>query len=63
VSKIADFVQYLRDVRSETERVQWPEPRQTMLTTVAVVVFVVVTSLFLAGTDFLLSLAMEALFR
>ena len=61
MASFREIVQFLRDVRSESERVQWPNGRQTLITTGVVVVFVLVTGLYLAGVDFLISLVMEAM--
>ncbi len=48
-------VQFLKDVRSEMNRVAWPD-RQTVIASSLVVVFVlVVTALYLAGWDLVLA--------
>lgn len=59
----SDLVQFLKDVKVEAGRVQWPERRQTVVTTGVVLVFVFVTGLYLAGVDFLISLLMEQLLK
>lgn len=59
----SDLVQFLKDVKVEAGRVQWPDRRQTAMTTGVVLVFVAVTALYLAGVDFLISLLMETMLR
>lgn len=49
------IIEFLKGVRNELNYVQWPERKQTLLTTLAVVLFVVVTTLYLAGVDFVIS--------
>jgi preprotein translocase subunit SecE len=52
-------IQFLQDVRAEMKRVAWPD-RQTLIASSVVVVFVlVVTSLYLAGWDFLFAKLFE----
>jgi preprotein translocase subunit SecE len=46
---ILDFV---KESRAEVNKVTWPDQKQTMQGTIAVVVFVIATSLFLGLTDF-----------
>lgn len=60
---LSDLVQFLKDVRVEAGRVQWPDRRQTTITTTVVVVFVAATGLYLAGVDFLISFLMEMMLR
>jgi len=48
-------VEFFKGVRHELTYVQWPDRRQTLLTALAVVLFVAVTTLYLAGVDFVIS--------
>lgn len=59
----SDLVQFFKDVKVEAGRVQWPERRQTAVTTGVVLVFVLITGLYLSGIDFLISLLMEQLLK
>lgn len=49
------IVDFFKGVRNELTYVQWPDRKQTLLTTLAVFLFVVVTTLYLAGVDFVIS--------
>ncbi|HXX40058.1 MAG TPA: preprotein translocase subunit SecE [bacterium] len=52
-------MRFLRDVRSELNRVSWPD-RQMLIASSLVVVFVlVVTALYLAGCDFVFAKIFE----
>lgn len=42
---------FLRQVRSETSKVTWPSRRETMISTVMVLVMVVFASLFFFAAD------------
>ena len=44
---------FIRDVRSELRKVNWPSQRETVNLTVVVMAFSVVVGLFLGGIDFL----------
>lgn len=48
-------VQFLREVRIELKKVTWPSRKQTMGSTVVVIILVMVISLFLGVVDFSLS--------
>ena len=48
---------FLQDVRQEANKVTWPNRRETVITTVLVVVMCVLASLFLAVTDQVIHLA------
>lgn len=43
--------QYLKDVRQETSKVSWPSRRETMITTVMVLIMVTISSIFFLGVD------------
>lgn len=52
-------IRFLLDVRAELKRVSWPD-RQTLIASSLVVVFVlIVTSLYLAGWDFVFAKIFE----
>ena len=42
-------LQYLKDVRQETAKVTWPSRRETMITTIMVLVMVTISSIFFLG--------------
>jgi len=44
-------LQYLKDVRQETSKVTWPSRRETMITTVMVLIMVTISSIFFLGVD------------
>ncbi|MGR6431142.1 preprotein translocase subunit SecE [Rhizobium sp. PAMB 3182] len=46
---------FLRQVRSETQKVTWPSRRETMISTVMVLVMVVLAALFFFASDQLIS--------
>lgn len=58
-------VEFVRQVRAETAKVTWPTRKETMITTVMVLIMTALLSLFFLGVDqvlgrlvkFLLSLA------
>jgi preprotein translocase subunit SecE len=44
-------LQYLKDVRQETSKVSWPSRRETMITTIMVLIMVTISSIFFLGVD------------
>jgi len=44
-------VEFLQEVRAEARKVTWPTRRETMITTVMVLVMVVIASLFFLAVD------------
>ena len=44
-------LQYMKDVRQETAKVTWPSRRETMITTIMVLVMVTISSIFFLGVD------------
>ena len=48
---MANPFQFLQDVRQEADKVTWPNRRETMITTVLVVVMCIFASLFLFAAD------------
>lgn len=57
---IQKSVQFLREVKIELKKVTWPSRKQTMGSTVVVIILVVIISLFLGVVDFGLSSLMRA---
>ena len=56
---MANPLAFLQDVRSEVNKVTWPNRRETAITTVLVVLMCILASLFLAVTDQLIHLAIN----
>jgi preprotein translocase subunit SecE len=56
-------VQFLREVKIELKKVTWPTRKQTMGSTLVVIVLVVIISLFLGLVDLGLSTVVRAVFR
>ena len=52
MSNLKSVIQFVQDAKAETSKISWPERKQTVAGTIAVVSFVIVTSLFLSLTDF-----------
>lgn len=53
-------IQFLREVKIELKKVTWPSRKQTMGSTVVVIILVMVISLFLGVVDFSLSSLIRA---
>ena len=56
-------VQFLREVKIELKKVTWPTRKQTMGSTVVVIILVMIISLFLGLVDVSLSKLMQAVLR
>lgn len=56
-------VQFLREVKIELKKVTWPTRKQTMGSTIVVIILVVIISLFLGLVDVSLSKLMQAVLR
>jgi preprotein translocase subunit SecE len=56
---IQKSMQFLREVKIELKKVTWPSRKQTMGSTLVVIVLVMIISLFLAMVDFSLSSLMR----
>lgn len=52
---MANPFQFLQEVRTEAGKVTWPTRRETMITTVMVLVMVVVASAFFVAVDQVIS--------
>ncbi|MDH5639046.1 MAG: preprotein translocase subunit SecE [Nitrospinota bacterium] len=55
MSKLEEATQYLKEVKLETKKVVYPKRRDTLVTTYAVLVFVLVLAVILAVFDWGLS--------
>ncbi len=43
--------EFVRQVRTEMDKIVWPTPRETMATTIMVLIFTVILSIFFLGVD------------
>lgn len=50
-SKMANPFQFLQDVRAEAAKITWPTRKETMTTTVMVILMVIFASLFFLAVD------------
>lgn len=60
MDRVAQFRQYLSDVRTEMKKVVWPSRKETTTTTMVVFGMVIIISLFLWLVDTLLALAVRS---
>jgi preprotein translocase subunit SecE len=58
-SKLTNPFTFLQQVRAETAKVTWPSRRETMISTIMVVVFAIIASIFFFAADQLMALAIE----
>ncbi|KQZ25694.1 MAG: preprotein translocase subunit SecE [Mesorhizobium sp.] len=58
-SKTLNPFVFLQQVRSETAKVTWPTRRETLISTVMVLIFSVLTMLFFFAADQLMGFAVE----
>lgn len=61
MGKVAQFKEYFEESQAEMKKVTWPSRQETIATGVAVIILVVVMSLFLGLVDFGFSKAVEAI--
>ena len=54
-------IEFLQQVRSETEKVTWPTRRETAITTVMVLVMAVASATFFMLVDWMIRLGLSAL--
>ena len=54
-SKITNPFTFLQQVRSETAKVTWPSRRETMISTLMVVIFAIIASVFFFAADQLMA--------
>ncbi len=62
IQKAKPFV-FLKEVKTELSKVDWPNRQQTIRLTLIVISVSVVTALFLGGFDFLFTKLMEIVIR
>ncbi|MFU0505683.1 preprotein translocase subunit SecE [Pseudaminobacter sp. NGMCC 1.201702] len=58
-SKTTNPFTFLQQVRSETAKVTWPSRRETVISTIMVLVFSVLTMAFFFAADQLMAFAVE----
>ena len=58
-SKTTNPFTFLQQVRAETAKVTWPTRRETMISSVMVLVFAVIAMLFFFAADQLMAFAVE----
>jgi preprotein translocase subunit SecE len=58
-SKTTNPFTFLQQVRSETAKVTWPSRRETMISTVMVLVFAFIAAIFFFAADQLMAYAVE----
>jgi preprotein translocase subunit SecE len=58
-SKTLNPFVFLQQVRSETAKVTWPTRRETLISTVMVLIFSVLTMMFFFAADQLMGFAVE----
>ena len=54
--------EFIRQVQAETKKVVWPTRRETMMTTVMVLIMTSVLGIFFFGVDLVFSKVREAIF-
>lgn len=59
--KIGNIPQFINQVKVETAKVVWPSGRETMMTTLMVVVMTTILGVFFFGIDRLFSLIVKTL--
>lgn len=52
--------EFIQQVRQETDKVTWPTRRETLITTVMVMIMVALAALFFLGVDFVLNWIVNA---
>ncbi len=58
-SKTTNPFTFLQQVRSETAKVTWPSRRETLISTVMVLVFAIVAMIFFFAADQLMALGID----
>ncbi|MGB3387972.1 MAG: preprotein translocase subunit SecE [Pseudaminobacter sp.] len=58
-SKTTNPFVFLQQVRSETAKVTWPSRRETVISTIMVLIFAVLTMIFFFAADQLMAFAIE----
>lgn len=60
-SKVRALIQYFEDAKTELGKVSWPTRKEVKVTSIAVLILVVVMSLFLGLVDLILSKIIESI--
>jgi preprotein translocase subunit SecE len=60
-SKTTNPFTFLQQVRQETAKVTWPSRRETLISTIMVVVFAIVAMIFFFAADQLMALGIDLL--
>jgi preprotein translocase subunit SecE len=60
-SKIGNIPQFVSQVRAETAKVTWPTSRETMMTTVMVMIMTTILGVFFFGIDSIFSAIVKML--
>jgi len=55
--------QFLREVRTEMEKVSWPGRDEVRAATIVIIVLVILLAVFIGGVDFLVSRFLGLFFR
>ncbi len=58
---MANPVEFLREVQGEARKVTWPSRRELGVSTIMVMIFVVIASLFFLGVDAILKYVVDGL--
>lgn len=58
-SKTSNPFTFLQQVRSETAKVTWPSRRETLISTVMVVVFAIIAMIFFFAADQLMAFGID----
>lgn len=56
-------LQFIQQVRAETAKIVWPTRRETMLTTVMVMIMATIFAIFFFSVDMLIRFGLEAVLR
>lgn len=56
-------LQFIQQVRAETAKIVWPTRRETMLTTVMVMIMATIFAIFFFSVDLLIRFGLEAVLR
>ena len=59
--KIGDIPQFVNQVRAETAKVVWPTSRETMMTSLMVIIMTTLLALFFLATDSVFDAIVKAL--
>jgi preprotein translocase subunit SecE len=61
VSRVRSLIRYFEDARNELGKVSWPTAKEVRVTSLAVLVLVVLMSVFLGLADFIFANLMDAI--